>query len=162
MPVSRTLTDRTSHMLFPTHLVAAYGIGKRWGLNPPLLVAGAALPDLIDKTAGMTGLISLYQSIGHSIFALLGLSFVAVVRKNWTPLLVGWASHLALDAIHMVANGRPADVLFLAWPVVEHRPAVHLPPVEFFVHYLGTPSFYLEIPIWIGVGYTLLSDDDGK
>lgn len=149
-------------MLFPTHLVAAYGIGKRWNLSPRLAVAGAALPDLIDKTAGMAGLISLYQSIGHSLFTILGLSILVYDRKEWTPLLVGWASHLALDLFHMTINGRPADVLFLAWPVVEHRPAVHLPPLEFFVHYLGTPSFYVEILIWIGVGYALLSDGDGE
>lgn len=148
-------------MLFPTHLVAAYGLGQRWDLDPVLVVAGAALPDLIDKTAGMAGVVPLYQSIGHSLFTVLGISVTAFVRRKWTPLLVGWTSHLALDAVHMVVNGRPADVLFLVWPVVEHRPAVHLPPIEFFVYYLGTPSFYLELLVWIGVGYSLLSDDGG-
>lgn len=163
MPVSRNGGEEPlEHMLFPTHLVAAYGIGKRWHRAPLLVVAGAALPDLIDKTAGMAGVISLYQSFGHSLITVLGLSAVVFVRREWTPLLVGWASHLALDALHMILNGRPADVRFLAWPVIEHRPAVDLPPLEFFVHYVGTPSFYVEIPIWIGVGYLLLSDGDDE
>lgn len=145
-------------MLFPTHLVAAYALGKRWDHSPALMVAGAALPDLIDKTAGVAGIISLYQSVGHSAFTLLGIAAVVAVRREWTPLALGWASHLALDAIHMVVNGRPADVLFLAWPAVVHRPAVDLPPLAFFEHYIGTPSFYLEILIWLVVGYSVLAD----
>lgn len=149
-------------MLFPTHLVAAYGIGKRWSRSPFLVVAGAALPDLIDKTAAMAGVLPLYQSVGHSLVTVLGLSVLAARRGAWRPLLVGWASHLALDALHMVVNGRPADVQFLAWPLLRHRPAVNLPPLEFFAHYVGTPSFYLEVPIWIAVGYSLLASGDDE
>jgi hypothetical protein len=135
-------------MLFPTHLAAAYVLGTRWNLSIPLLVAGAALPDLVDKPAAMVGVVDLYQSAGHSLL-LLVVGFVAIfVRREWTPLWLGWASHLLLDALHMLLNDRPEDVLFLAWPAIEHTPAVNLPPVAFFGHYLGTPSFYAEFVVW--------------
>jgi hypothetical protein len=147
-------------MLFPTHLVAASVLGRRWDLSVPPLVAGAALPDLVDKPAAMLGLVDLYQTAGHSLF-LLVVGFAAVfVRRAWTPFWLGWASHLLLDAVHMLLNGRPMDLLFLAWPAIEHTPAVDLPPLEFFVQYLGTPSFYAEFVVWGLLAYVLV--DDGE
>lgn len=142
-------------MLFPTHLVAAYVLGERWDLSTPLVVAGAALPDVVDKPLAMAGVTPQYQTVGHSLLALCGALVVVFVRREWTPFWVGWASHLSLDAVHMLLNGRLGDLRFLFWPVVEHRPAVDLPPVEFFVFYLGTPSFYAEFLVWAAFGYVL-------
>jgi len=142
-------------MLFPTHLAAGYAVGKRWELPALPLVAGAALPDLVDKPAAMVGLVDLYQTAGHSLL-LLVVGFVAIfARRELTPLWLGWASHLLLDAFHMLLNGRPADVLFLAWPAIEHTPAVNLPPIAFFGQYLGTPSFYAEFVVWGLLAYVL-------
>jgi len=140
-------------VLFPTHLVAACLIGRRRGPSTPWLVAGAALPDLIDKPLAMAGLLDRYHSVGHSLLALVGLGVgvVAVRGPEWIGLRVGWASHLGLDAARIVVNGRPEDVRFLRWPVVRHVPAVQLPPVEFAVHYVGTPGFVVEIGIWLAV-----------
>ncbi len=142
-------------MLFPTHLAAAYVLGERWDLSLPLVVAGAALPDLIDKPAAMLGLVDLYQSAGHSLVVLVAGFVVVFVRRAWTPLWLGIASHLLLDAVHMLLNGRPADLLFLAWPALEHVPAVDLPPIEFFLYYLGTRSFYAEFVVWGAVAVML-------
>lgn len=136
-------------MLFPTHLVAAYLCSLRWRLSPAWAVAGAALPDVTDKSVAIAGLYPLYHSLGHSLVAVAVLA--VVVRADGRVALalwVGWTSHLLLDALHMVVNGRPADVQFLAWPLVEHTPAVSLPPVEFAVFYVGTPSFFLELLVW--------------
>lgn len=149
-------------MLFPTHLIAAYAIGNRWELSPYWIVIGAALPDVVDKSIATVGFLDLYQSIGHSLIVLLGLSVVVFVRRDWAAFWVGWASHLSLDALHMIVNGRPGDIRFLAWPVVQHTPTVHLPPIEFLFHYLGTPSFYVEIAIWIGVVFVLIADSRGE
>ena len=80
------------------------------------------------------------------------------VGRLGVALWVGWASHLGLDAVHMVVNGRPDDVRFLAWPFVHHVPAVDLPPVEFFFHYLWTPSFFLEVAMWLGAGLLLVAE----
>jgi hypothetical protein len=147
-------------MLFPTHLAAAYVLCRRWELSVPLAVVGAALPDLIDKPLGILGVVDLYQSIGHSLVVLVAGFAVVFVRREWTPLWIGWASHLLLDAVHMLLNGRPMDLLFLAWPAIEHTPAVDLPPLEFFVQYLGTPSFYAEFVVWGLLAYVLV--DDGE
>jgi hypothetical protein len=145
-------------VLFPTHLVAAYLLTARWDFPPALTVVGGALPDLVDKPVAMAGVYSLYHSAGHSavvlvLATLLGLGFVALRDRHRTGVAllavrVGWASHLALDAVHMLFNGRPGDARFLAWPLVEHAPAVRLPPLEFAVHYVGTPALYLELLVW--------------
>lgn len=146
-------------MLFPTHLVAAYLVGERWDLSPLLVVTGAAVPDLIDKPLASAGLVDLYQTVGHSLLLFLGISVVVLVRNEWLAFWVGWTSHLLLDALHMVVNARPEDLWFLAWPLVRHTPAVHLPPLDFLFHYLGTASFYFEIVIWIVFAYVLLTDN---
>lgn len=143
-------------MLFPTHLVAAYVVGRQWDLRVPLVVAGAALPDLVDKPAATLGVTDLFHTVGHSLLAVVFLGLLTLVYRSLFPLWVGWTSHLALDALHMVLNGRPADVQFLAWPFIRHTPAVNLPPLEFFEVYVGTPSFVAEFLIWGSFGYLLL------
>lgn len=143
-------------MLFPTHLAAAYVIGKQRDLSVTWVVVGAAAPDIIDKPLATAGLVDLYHSIGHSLLPILGISVVVLVRREWVALWVGWASHLLLDASHMAINGRPEDVRFLAWPVIKHTPEVNLPPLEFFVYYVGTPSFYVELVIWLAFVYVLI------
>ncbi|MFW6384592.1 MAG: metal-dependent hydrolase [Halodesulfurarchaeum sp.] len=143
-------------MLFPTHLLVGYGLGKWWGMSPYLAVVGAALPDVIDKSAATVGLFDLYQTVGHSVFVTTGILGLLAVDRKWTPLFVGWVSHLVLDVVHMVLNGRPGDVRFLAWPVLKHEPAVDLPPFEFAIQYIGTPSFILEIGLWIVVAIGLV------
>lgn len=136
-------------MLFPTHLVAAYVLG-RWLQLPivPILI-GATLPDVIDKPLAMFGLVDLYHSIGHSLIALGILSLVLLFGERWIAFWIGWASHLVLDALQMVLNGRVEDIQFLFWPFVHHQPAVGLPPIQFAIHYVGTPAFWVEIVIWI-------------
>lgn len=143
-------------MLFPTHLVAAYLVGRRWNLPTYWVVLGAALPDVVDKPLAMAGVLELYHTVGHSLLLLGALSVLGLAGRQWAAFLVGWASHLFLDSVHQTVNGRPEDVRFLAWPVVRHEPAVQLGPVDFLFHYPGTPSFFLEIPIWIAAIYVLM------
>lgn len=160
-------------MLFPTHLLVGYVLGRRWDLPAVWVVAGAALPDVVDKSLASAGVFELYHTVGHSLAALLvggGAILVgrdvagrSVVGRNIAgrigpALWAGWASHLVLDAIHMIVNGRPADVQFLAWPAVYHVPEVQLPPVEFAFHYLWTPSFFLEVAIWLGVAAVAVNE----
>lgn len=148
------LADRQSDpMLFPTHLAGAYLVGKRRNLPVYWVVAGAALPDVVDKPLAMGGLFELYHTIGHSLPFLLALSAVILVGDKGVAFWGGWASHLFFDAFHMIVNGRPADVLFLVWPFIRHEPAVQLEPVAFLFYYLGTPSFFVEILIWIAAVY---------
>lgn len=136
-------------MLFPTHLVAGYLLAFRWDFPPYWVVAGTALPDVVDKPLAMAGVSDLYHSVGHSLLALAGALAVLALGRAAVAVWLGWASHLALDAAHVIVNGRPEDVRFLAWPLLEYTPTVTLPPVEFAVYYLGTPSFYAEVLIWL-------------
>lgn len=156
-------------MLFPTHLVVAVGIhrlservgteGQReapnsageTGLSVWWLLAGAAVPDLVDKPLAMAGVTELFHSVGHTAL-LLPLAVVAAARgRRGLALAVGWASHLALDAVHVVINGRASDALFLAWPVVVPPDPLALPPLAFVSYYLWSPSFFLEVLLWIAV-----------
>lgn len=140
-------------MLFPTHVVAGYLVGR--GLRVPALpaAAGAALPDLVDKPLAMAGVVDIYHTVGHSALVLLAFLPVARSRRAWLAFWVGWASHLLLDVVHMGVNGRPDDAVFLLWPVVVRESSLGLGPIAFFDHYVGTPSFYLEIPVWIAFAY---------
>lgn len=136
-------------MLYPTHLVAAYLLAVALRLPVVPVVAGAALPDLIDKPLGILGVTERYHTVAHSVFGLAVPGGLAVRSRAWLAMAVGWGSHLALDAIHMLLNGRLADAQFLAWPVVAHESSVQLPPVEFARFYIGTRSSLVELGIWL-------------
>jgi hypothetical protein len=164
-------------VLFVTHLLAGYVLGHvlsgrrggvrlgDWRHRPAWLgVLGAALPDLLDKPLAMVGVTELFHSVGHSlaglaVVGLIGLAWLAAgsgqsqskQARSWLVAWLAWAAHLALDALHMVVNGRPADAVFLLWPAVEHTPQVTLPPGQFAQFYVGTPASLLEVTFWLGV-----------
>jgi len=147
-------------VLFPTHLVVACGLARGRFLTA-WVVAGAALPDLVDKPVAMAGLLSTYHSIAHSalfgVVFLLPLLFERVV--DWVPdtgrlaaVAFGWGSHVAADAIHITLNGRPANTVFLLWPIVSSWDSLDAGPAPFVVQYVGTTAFYLELLVWLSVG----------
>lgn len=157
----------TSAVLVPTHLVAAVGVGvvarrraalSATGTTSQLPVAigwlliGAALPDLIDKPLGMAGITELYHSVGHSLLVLPVVVGVGLTGQQGLSLAWGWGSHLCLDALHVVINGRPTDALFLGWPLVVPPTPPAIPPGAFVWYYLGSPSFFLEVLLWLAVG----------
>lgn len=164
----RTIYSRSvlSTVLFPTHLVIPLLIVR--GRFPVLwVVFGAALPDLVDKPLATVGLVPLYHSVVHS--ALFGSAFLAawlVTRRTGTAVAVervlavaiGWATHLGADALHLVLNGRPGNAVFLLWPVVPTWDSIDASPALFVVRYLWTPSFYVEVGIWLLAGLLLLWD----
>ena len=144
-------------MLFPTHLLSAAVLGKLSRLSVVWLVVGTALPDLVDKPLATLGVTSLFHSVGHS--ALLAAVAVPLVLSGRTGLseraglsaVVGWLLHLALDAFHVIINGRPGDAVFLLWPVAVPTDPLGLPPGSFVRYYLWSPSFFLEVAFWVGV-----------
>jgi hypothetical protein len=145
-------------VFFPTHLAAGYLLGRGAGLAPLWVVAGAALPDALDKPLAMVGVTGLYHSVGHAL--LFGLPLLAAWtlarhRGRWLALAAGWASHLALDAVHVVVNGRPTDALFLTWPVLVPPDPLGLAPIPFALQYLWTPAFFLELAVWAGLAVVL-------
>lgn len=142
-------------MLFPTHLVAAGLLSRVVRLSPLWLVVGAVVPDVVDKPLGMLGVTTLFHAVGHAGLLAVVLVPVALSGRSGLAVATGWLSHLCLDAVHVVVNGRPADALFLFWPVVSPPDPPAIPPGSFFWHYLGTPSFYLELLIW-GLSVTVV------
>jgi hypothetical protein len=137
-----------SPVLFATHLVAAALLARPTRLSPAWLVAGAALPDLVDKPLASLGVVDLYHTVGHSALLLVLVVPVALTGRAGLSAAVGWGSHLFLDAFHIVVNGRPTDALFLGWPLVVPPDPLALPPGDFLLYYLWSPSFFLEFLIW--------------
>lgn len=138
-------------MLFPTHLLAAAVLGRVSRLSPLWLVVGTAVPDVVDKPLAMVGVTSLYHSVGHSALLVVVALPLALSGRNGLSAAVGWALHLFLDTVHVVVNGRPADAVFLLWPAVSPTDPLALPPGSFFTYYLWSPSFFLEVALWLAV-----------
>jgi hypothetical protein len=143
-------------MLFPTHLLAAWLVGRSSRLSTPWLVAGTAVPDLLDKPLATVGVTSLFHSVGHSALLVCVAVPLALSGRAGLSAAVGWALHLLLDAVHVVVNGRPGDAVFLLWPVVVPSEPLALPPGSFFLYYLWSPSFFLEVALWLGVAGLLV------
>lgn len=136
-------------MLFPTHLLAAASLSRVTPLSAPWLVVGAAVPDLIDKPLGLLGVTALFHSVGHSLILSVIAVPVALSGRAGLAITTGWASHIALDVVHVIVNGRPADALFAFWPLTSPLDPLGLPPGAFVGHYLGSPAFFLEVAVWM-------------
>jgi hypothetical protein len=145
-------------MLFPTHLLAAVILGRRSRLSTVWLVGGAALPDVIDKPLGIVGIMNTYQTVGHSLLFLSVLTPLVFSSPLGRAVVAGWGSHLVLDALHMIVNGRPVDTLSLAWPLAESPEPLGLPPGSFVSFYVGSPSFVLESLLWLTAGLFFFRD----
>jgi len=143
-------------VLFPTHLVVAVLLGRRFRLPTAWLLAGAALPDVVDKSLAALGVVDLFHTVGHSALLLVVALPMAYAGRAGLALAAGWGSHLALDAVHIVLNGRPTDALFLIWPLAVPPTPLALPPIAFVRYYLWSPSFVLEIGIWLAFAGSLL------
>jgi hypothetical protein len=135
-------------VLFPTHLAIAALLGRRSGLSTAWLLVGAALPDAVDKPLATLGVVDLFHTVGHSGLLVVLAVPVAYYSRSGLALAAGWGSHLLLDALHIVVNGRPTDTLFLVWPLAVPPTPMALPPLSFARQYLWSPSFFLELVIW--------------
>ena len=143
-------------MLFATHLLVAALLGRVSRSSPLWLVVGTAVPDVVDKPLAMVGVTSLYHSIGHSALLVVVALPLALSGRIGLSVAAGWALHLLLDTIHVIVNGRPGDAVFLLWPVVTPTDPLALPPGSFFMYYLWSPSFFLEVALWLTAGGLLI------
>ena len=137
-------------MLFATHLLAASLLARRVRISVGWAVVGAALPDVVDKPLASLGVVDLFHSVGHSALLAAVALPVAFVGRAGLAAAAGWASHLFLDAFHVVLNGRAGDALFLVWPLAAPPDPLAIPPGEFLLYYLWSPSFFVEVAIWAG------------
>lgn len=147
-------------MLFVTHLIAGGLLGRISRLSTAWLVVGAALPDLVDKPLGALGITALYHSVGHSVLLIGLFLLVALVGSRWQALAAGWGSHVTLDAVHVVVNNRPEDLLTLGWPLLAPAEPFTHQSETFLTHYIGTPSFGLDVLIWLGLAAALTVRDN--
>jgi len=138
-------------MIFVTHLLIGAVIDriKRGPIGWALI--GSALPDLIDKPLAMAGVFDVYHSIGHSFISVICLGSIVVVAKYGRLIFLGWSSHIALDLFQIAINGRFTDLLFIFWPWLQSPSPLALPPGAFVFYYLGSPGFFLEIVLWVGI-----------
>jgi hypothetical protein len=123
-------------VLFATHLLVGALLGRATSLPTVALVCGAALPDIVDKPLAWAGLFEMFHTVGHTALLLPLAVLVARTGQRGLAVAVGWSSHLFLDAFHIVVNGRPTD-------------ALAIPPGEFFWFYLWSPSFFIEVGLWL-------------
>ena len=137
-------------MLFATHLLAAGFLARRLRVSVGWAVVGAALPDLVDKPLASLGIVDLFHSVGHSALLAVVVVPVALLGRAGVAAAVGWGSHLLFDAVHVLLNGRASDALFLVWPLAVPPDPLAIPPGAFFVYYLWSPSFFVEVAIWTG------------
>jgi hypothetical protein len=144
-------------VLFPTHLALAVLLGRRFRLSTAWLLAGAVLPDAVDKSLATAGVVDLFHTVGHSGLLVVLAIPIAYSSRSGLALAVGWGTHLLADALQIVLNGRPTDALFLGWPLVVPSTPLALPPVEFFWFYLWSPAFFLEIGVWLALAASVLA-----
>jgi membrane-bound metal-dependent hydrolase YbcI (DUF457 family) len=150
-------------VLFPTHLLAGYLLGRRWTRLPVWAAGGAALPDLVDKPLGLVGATELYHSVGHSLLPVLGLALAWLLARRvegpddrLLAVGLGCGSHICLDVLGIAVNGRSENWVLLLWPIREKPNPLGLDPVAFSVEYLWSWSFYAEIVVWVVGAYVLL------
>ncbi|MFC6835766.1 metal-dependent hydrolase [Halomarina ordinaria] len=148
-------------MWFPAHLAVGALLARRVRLDTRWCLLGAALPDLVDKPLGVLGVFPAYQTLSHS---LLGLALAATLASSvgGRALAAGWLSHLAADCLQLTLNGRAVHAGgMLGWPLTGWEnpmvvgdvpayadtlfPSVPLLSEGYVAHYVGTPSFALEL-----------------
>jgi len=124
-------------MLPWTHAAVGYlllsALSRRRRGRPPgdaaavAVGVGTQLPDLIDKPlAWHAGVLPAGRSASHSLLALGLVAAVAVAlarrgalaETTGTALVVGYAAHLAGDAVGPLLAGELGEVGYLAWPLV--------------------------------------------
>jgi hypothetical protein len=138
-------------VLFVTHLLVAAVLARTRGLPVLATVVGTALPDLVDKPLATLGVFELFHTVGHTALLFPLAVVVALTGRSGVAVAVGWALHLFVDAFHVVLNGRPTDALFLVWPLAVPPSPLAVPPGAFLWYYLWSPSFFVEVLVWVAV-----------
>jgi hypothetical protein len=131
------------------HLAVSFLLGRArayTGRSFALCLAGAFLPDLVDKPLVALGVTPVAHSVGHSVFLV---ALGAAVVPTWsrlrgaTPLVVGWAGHVAADLI--VAY--PTFLVNYGWPLLEPRPTPDEGFVAYWLAYAASPVGAVEAAV---------------
>ncbi|ELY98845.1 membrane-bound metal-dependent hydrolase [Natrialba chahannaoensis JCM 10990] len=152
-----------------------YALYTRWrtGRIPTetaalVAIAGAALPDLLDKPIWLAGLVDVGRTIGHSL-----LFAIPVVAAVWLlsrvrgqqalgiAFAIGYGSHIATDIPWHVLSGDLHELGFLLWPLTPMpeytgtKPLGTVPALEITVTTLWLEAVILVagIALWRADGY---------
>lgn len=142
-------------LLFPTHAAVGYLAGARCRYPVAVVLAGAVLPDLVDRPLLWLGLAAHSHTVGHSLFVAVAVSVVAVslAGRRGVGLGVGWFAHLAGDLLNVAATAGPARApTFVLFPFVEPVGGQRLPTVVFSVpglspHYVSPVVLVAELGV---------------
>lgn len=137
------------------HLSLAFLVSyaRGYGGQPVLLcLAGAVLPDLIDKPLVWIGAVDISHTVGHSVVTLgvvaAIVATVAFLRALW-PVVVGFASHIAAD----IFVAYPKFVRNYGWPVLSQRPTPDGPALDYWVAYATSgPGAVEALIVIVAVG----------
>ncbi len=105
-----------------------------------LCLAGAVVPDLVDKPLFALELVPVAHTIGHSVLTVALFALVAARYRPLAPLVVGWAGHVAADLV--VAY--PAFLVNYAWPLLEPRPTPDDAFLAYWLEYAASGLGALE------------------
>jgi hypothetical protein len=93
-------------MILFGHIGLSIFLGSFLSLSLFAVLTGALIPDVIDKTLLLFGLINTGRFIGHTLFLgiLISLVFYIIFRRKLVSisLLLGYMLHLLEDATHFV------------------------------------------------------------
>lgn len=106
-------------------------------------LAGAVVPDLVDKPLAALGVVPVTHSLGHSVVVLALVAGVVVAHRRVrgaAPFVVGWAGHVAADLV--VAY--PTFLVNYGWPLLAPRPTPDDPIVAYWLEYAIGPLGVLE------------------
>ena len=128
-------------LLFPTHAAVGYLAGTHSRYPVAAVVAGAILPDLVDRPLLWLGLAGHSHTVGHSLLVALPVSATLawLVGPRGASLGLGWLSHLAGDVVNVATTAGPARApTFVLFPLVDPVGGQRLPTVAFSVPFIST------------------------
>ena len=166
-----TVATHPSVSMFPwTHAAVGYAllVGLALVLRRQVsraelvaVVAGALLPDLVDKPlAWWFGVLPSGRSLAHSLLLAVPLA-VFVLAVAWyrgqlaagAAFGLGYASHLLGDTYVALYYWRPAELTFLLWPVLPPYPYDDVTGfVNFFSNVTPTPALLVTLGLGIVAG----------
>ena len=109
------------------------GIGRtllgpsRWKIPAAAFVAGALLPDIVDKSlyySHLTRYATSTRTFGHTGLFLCAIAAIVALRRSraWGAVAIGVATHLALDGLVDLFTPEPSSAwIALTWPFLHAR-----------------------------------------
>jgi hypothetical protein len=143
-------------LLFPTHAAVGYLAGTQFRYPVAAVLAGAVVPDLVDRPLLWLGLASHSHTVGHSALVAVPAAALAwLYGPRGVGLAVGWLLHLAGDVVNVATTAGPTRALtFVLFPLVDPVGGQRLPTVAVSVpfispHYVSPVVLVAELAVLV-------------